>query len=100
MGMTKHLQGLAVGATLLLSSLAGAEAPELQAGIQLSQAGYYHSAPEVADWNGDGKKDLVIGEFYNADVRVFPNTGTDAAPAFLGSSLVKASGTNIQLNYG
>jgi hypothetical protein len=50
------------------------------------------AAPAVYDWNGDGKKDLLIGEFGSGlenegmavgnFVRVYENEGTDEAPKF------------------
>jgi len=42
------------------------------------------AAPAVYDWNGDGKKDLLIGEFETTEcwVRVYLNEGTDTAPKF------------------
>jgi hypothetical protein len=97
--MKRILRGAAVGAACLLSTFAGAQAPELRAGILLGPAASYEAAPEVTDWNSDGKKDLLIGEFYYGDIVVFLNTGTDASPSFGGYSHVRASGTDIQLNY-
>ncbi len=39
--------------------------------------------PSVYDWNQDGKKDLVIGEFEGkAKFRVYLNVGTDSKPVF------------------
>jgi hypothetical protein len=98
--MKRILRGAAVGAACLQSSLGGAQSPELQAGVLLGPAASYEAAPEVADWNGDGKKDLLIGEFYYGDIVVFLNTGTDPSPSFGGYSHVRASGTDIRLNYG
>jgi hypothetical protein len=52
------------------------------------------AAPAVYDWNGDGKKDLLIGEFASglenigggsvmgSFIRVYPNEGTDESPKF------------------
>ena len=51
------------------------------------------AAPALWDWNGDGKRDLLVGEFetnsedfpMGADgstVRVYLNVGTDSAPKF------------------
>jgi hypothetical protein len=43
--------------------------------------------PTVYDWNHDGKKDLIIGEFEEkAKFRVFLNIGTDSEPKFSGKS--------------
>jgi hypothetical protein len=43
--------------------------------------------PTVYDWNHDGKKDLIVGEYESkAKFRVFLNIGTDANPKFSGKS--------------
>ena len=46
-------------------------------GALLRVAGF--STPRVTDWNDDGRKDLVCGNFLGR-VHVFLNVGTDAAP--------------------
>jgi hypothetical protein len=43
------------------------------------------------DWNGDGKKDLLTGEA-NGTVRIYLNTGTDAAPVFSGFTFLQLDG--------
>jgi len=58
----------------------------------------YRSAPVVVDWNGDGKKDLLVGEVYG-NVYYFENKGTDAAPVFSGSSQLKANGTTLNVSW-
>jgi hypothetical protein len=55
----------------------------------------YRSAPSVADWNRDGKKDLLSGDS-NGYVNYFENTGTDANPAFSSSVRLMAGGSNIK----
>ena len=53
------------------------------------------AAPALWDWNGDGKKDLLVGEFetcmdesfpggseYGSAIRVYLNSGTENEPAF------------------
>jgi len=40
-----------------------------------------NSSPDVVDWNGDGKKDLVIGND-NGEVFIFINRGTNYEPQF------------------
>ena len=53
------------------------------------------------DWNNDGKKDLITGSSYDdGRVKIYLNTGTDAAPLFNGSTLVQASGSPISMNWG
>jgi len=41
----------------------------------------FNSSPTIVDWNGDGKKDLVVGNS-SGNVFVFLNTGIDSAPEF------------------
>ena len=58
----------------------------------LMSEGMGWAAPAVYDWNGDGKKDLLIGEFGSGlenkeravgnFVRVYQNIGTDKDPRF------------------
>jgi len=48
-----------------------------------------HAAPFVCDWDQDGKKDLLVGQFHGGFVHVFRNTGTDAEPRFESSELLK-----------
>jgi len=48
------------------------------------------------DWNNDGRKDLIVGESYGgAPVRIYLNTGTDAAPTFGSYSKLKVGGTDF-----
>ena len=39
-----------------------------------------HAAPLVADWDGDGTRDLLVGQFGDGILWIFRNEGTDAAP--------------------
>jgi len=59
----------------------------------------YRCCPQVFDMNGDGKKDLIMGED-NAQIYYYENTGTDAAPAFNGFEAVQSGGSPIDLYYG
>ncbi|MFC1499266.1 FG-GAP repeat domain-containing protein, partial [Verrucomicrobiota bacterium] len=54
------------------------------------------SHPVVFDWNGDGKKDLLVGDS-NGKIRYYENVGTDAAPSFNGFSFVQAAGADIDV---
>jgi len=56
------------------------------------------ACPVVVDWDDDGKKDLLVGETYG-NIRFFPNTGTDPAPLFAGSTLLDAGGSTIDVGY-
>jgi hypothetical protein len=41
-----------------------------------------HAAPSVGDFDGDGKPDLLVGQFDGGKLRVYRNTGTAGAPQF------------------
>lgn len=56
-----------------------------------------NSAPNVVDYNNDGKKDLVVGGA-EGTLRLYVNIGTDASPEFDAPALIKAD--NIDLNTG
>lgn len=56
--------------------------------------------PCVADWDGDGVKDLLIGQFAGGKIRFYPNSGTNALPVFTTYSFVQAGGEDISLSYG
>jgi hypothetical protein len=67
-------------------------------GVQID-VGYYGS-PCVYDWNGDGKKDLILGQFDYGYIRFYSNVGTDPNPQFSGYEFLYASGSQITLPYG
>ncbi len=48
--------------------------------------------PRVVDWDGDGRKDLLVG-LADGSVRIYLNEATDAAPAF-------GLGQNVQYDTG
>ena len=58
------------------------------------------SAPAVADWNGDGRKDLLLGVFYEGNIWLYLNQGTDDDPVFIEGTLLEADGEPIQVGFG
>ncbi len=51
-----------------------------------------HSAPFVGDFDGDGARDLLVGQYHDGRLRVYRNRGTDAAPRFDGFEWFRAGG--------
>ncbi|MCP5065235.1 MAG: hypothetical protein GY946_01600 [bacterium] len=41
-----------------------------------------YAGPTLADVDGDGKRDLVVGQFSKGKMHFFQNVGTDTAPKF------------------
>ncbi len=73
---------------------------------------YTHSC--IVDWDGDDKKDLIVGQFGprlgNADtyektsgqakIRFYKNTGTNKSPEFDSFTYLKADGNEILVGTG
>src|SRR5262249_48633033 len=59
-----------------------------------------HAAPAVFDFNQDGRKDLIVGQFEDGKARVYLNRGTDSAPRFRGFTYLKAGGQTATVPFG
>lgn len=46
------------------------------------------------DWNEDNKKDLLVGE-WDGHIRIYLNTGSDAAPVFSGYTYLQVGGADF-----
>ena len=51
------------------------------------------SGADAVDWNGDGKRDLLVGT--NGTVRLYPNTGTADKPTFATGAALMAGGKTL-----
>jgi hypothetical protein len=56
-----------------------------------------HADPWVCDVNGDGKKDLLVGQFRGGRLRMYVNVGSDTAPRFNGFSYVQSEGSDAAI---
>ncbi len=65
----------------------------LVAGGQPINVDIGHAAPFVADLKGDGKPVLLVGQFGEGKLRLYPNVGTKSEPRFDKFDWLKAGGT-------
>ncbi|MFO7627421.1 MAG: hypothetical protein R6V62_09205 [Candidatus Fermentibacteraceae bacterium] len=94
-----------IALTLLAAGVAMAWTPSWLPSYELTCAGViidvgYYGAPCVVDWDGDGLKDLVLGQFASGNIRFYKNEGTNANPVFNTFSMIYADGSPITLPYG
>lgn len=59
-----------------------------------------HAAPFVVDFDRDGVRDLVVGQFADGVARVYRNLGTNAAPKFGTFTLIEADGEPASIKPG
>lgn len=103
--MRTIVAGLASLALLALLG-AGARAAGFHEGVKLEAGGQAidvevgHLVPCVVDWNGDGKRDLVVGQFSGGKIRLYLNEGTDRAPKLGAFTYLEAGGKEISLPAG
>ena len=60
----------------------------------------WHGSPYAYDWDEDGKKDLIIGQFTSGAIRFYANTGTHYNPVFGNYVWLQADGIEITLPAG
>ena len=97
-------QALAASVVFLACSapvaFAQAQLPALSEPVKLMAGGkpiavdVGHASPFVCDFNLDGKKDLLVGQFGGGKLRIYPNQGTDSQPQFSRYSLLQAEGVD------
>jgi hypothetical protein len=52
--------------------------------------------PAIADWDGDGKKDLIISSLYKGHLNFFKNVGSNTNRVFSYFGFLKADGADIE----
>ena len=81
--MRSIVMGALVAAFLAPLSAQQFEAPrrlEVQGEVIDTDVG--HAGPFVGDFDGDGKRDLLVGQFGSGILWIYRNTGSDAEPVF------------------
>ena len=87
-------------------ALADPVAPDLAPPIQLQAGGQPinvdlgHAAPFVADLKGEGQLTLLVGQFGEGRLRLYPNVGTRNDPKFAQFEWFKVDGTVARVPFG
>src|SRR5689334_9641916 len=85
-------------ATAATASVARGQSSELHPPVRLEAAGkpidtiVGHAAPFVADFFGDGKQHLLVGQFGGGLLHIYRNEGTPNAPKLAAAVPFKADG--------
>ena len=92
---------------VLLAVAAFAQTPEFASPVAIEASGVAinvgyggNASPFVVDWNGDGKQDLLLGQFDGGKIRYYENIGENFAPVFGDFVYLQADGSDISLTYG
>lgn len=90
---------------VMATGLCIAQAPVYQSFLYMECAGTaidvgYYGAPCIADWNGDGNKDMILGIFTSGNIRFYANENTNDSPVFNSYTSLKADGVTITLPSG
>jgi hypothetical protein len=79
----------------VLVGVVDADATEFEEPVRLKAGGEFidveigHAAPLVEDFDGDGLKDLLVGQFGGGQLWIFRNEGSHADPVFSAGKLFK-----------
>ena len=81
-------------------------APGLAKGIKLEAGGkpidveIGHAAPYFVDFDGDGLKDLLVGQFGSGKLRIYKNVGSNSQPKFDKFTYFQAGGQDATVPAG
>jgi hypothetical protein len=59
-----------------------------------------HAAPLVVDFDGDGKNDLLVGQFGDGLLWIYKNVGTNAQPRYAAGMKFQAAGKEGRIPAG
>jgi hypothetical protein len=59
-----------------------------------------HASPFMVDFDGDGVRDLLVGQFSGGKLRIYRNLGTDTQPKFGALAWFNAGGKEATVPFG
>ena len=90
---------LVLGSVLMLVAAAHAQDFEkpvrLEAGGRPVDTDVGHAHPLLYDFDRDGKRDLLVGQFGEGKMKIFRNTGTNEKPVFSAEEWLKGGDTVV-----
>lgn len=88
--------------SVLAGELAFQQGTKLKAANETIDIKVGHLVPVVTDWNGDGKKDLIVGHFAGVagNIKLFLNEGSDSSPLLAKGVPMTAGGKPIRMDGG
>ena len=94
-------------AALCLAAVVFAQAPVFDAPVAILANGFPinvgyggNASPFMVDWNGDGRQDLLLGQYDSGKIRFYANTGTNYDPVFGNFVYLQADGADISVSSG
>ena len=91
--------GIVMAGLLAVSAPAAEVASDLELPVQIQAGGQPldvqregHSAPFVGDFDGDGVRDLLVGQYEQGRLRIYRNLGTNTEPRFDAHTWLSAGG--------
>ena len=83
-------------------SILPAQTPEFEPGQRVQAGGTdidvgYYASPFYYDWDGDGVKDLVTGQYSSGYVRFYKNYGTNSNASYTSFQYLYADGSPISV---
>ena len=77
-----------------------AQPVQIQAGGEPIDVEVGHAAPCYDDFDGDGVKDLLVGQFGGGKLRIYRNSGTNATPVYTDFTFFQSDGKDATVPFG
>ena len=100
LGFPLGVSSLALTTAAVLAGVDFAPPFKVEAGGKPIDVEIGHAAPLVTDFDGDGKFDLLVGQFGDGKLRIYRNTGGNHAPKFGAFAWYQAGGANGKVPAG